>query len=154
MLPTLEEHRCSYGEPGGFIRRMREGTWSAHILEHVTLELQGLAGMPGGFGKARSTNVRGLYKVVVRAWQDEVTRAALDAARELVSAAITDEPFDVAGTVARLRELALQHGLGPNTACIVDAAVAKDRGVPAIRLSAANLVQLGTGAGNAGFGRP
>jgi len=55
-LPTLAEHRCSYGEPGGFLKRLEEGTWPAHILEHVTLELQNLAGMPGGFGKARETS--------------------------------------------------------------------------------------------------
>ena len=52
-LPTLIEHRCSYGERGGFLRRLQEGTWPAHIMEHVTLELQNLAGLPGGFGKAR-----------------------------------------------------------------------------------------------------
>lgn len=54
-LPTLIEHRCSYDERGGFLRRVREGTWPGHILEHVTLELQNLAGLPGGFGKARET---------------------------------------------------------------------------------------------------
>ena len=67
LLPSLIEHRCSYGERGGFLRRVQEGTWPAHILEHVTLELQNLAGMPGGFGKARETSTRGVYRVVVRA---------------------------------------------------------------------------------------
>ena len=47
-LPSLVEHRCSVGERGGFLKRVREGTWPAHILEHVTLEVQSLAGMPGG----------------------------------------------------------------------------------------------------------
>ena len=59
-LPSLIEHRCSYGERGGFVQRLQDGTWPGHILEHVTLELQNLAGMPGGFGKARSTSVRGV----------------------------------------------------------------------------------------------
>jgi cyanophycin synthetase len=145
-LPTLSEHRCSYGEPGGFVLRLQEGTWPAHILEHVTLELQNLAGMPGGFGKARETGVRGVYKVVVRAWQEDVTRACLHAARDLVMAAIEDTPFDMAATHERLREIAGQHLLGPNTACIVDAATDKQRGIPAIRLSADNLMQLGYGA--------
>lgn len=54
-LPTLIEHRCSPGVRGGFLQRLREGTWPGHILEHVTLELQNLAGLPGGFGKARET---------------------------------------------------------------------------------------------------
>ena len=58
MIPSLIEHRCSYGERGGFLRRLEEGTWPAHILEHVTLELQNLAGLPGGFGKAREDGPR------------------------------------------------------------------------------------------------
>ena len=102
-LPGLAEHRCSYGEPGGFLRRLREGTWPAHILEHVTLELQNLAGMPGGFGKARETGVRGVYKVAVRSRQEEVSRACFEAARELVMAAIEDRPFDVEGRAASRR---------------------------------------------------
>ncbi len=145
-LPTLSEHRCSYGEPGGFVKRLQEGTWPGHILEHVTLELQNLAGTPGGFGRARETGVRGVYKVVVQAWQEEVTRACLHAARDLVMAAIEDTPFDVEATHARLREIALQYLLAPNTSCIINAAIAKERGIPSIRLSADNLVQLGYGS--------
>lgn len=143
-LPSLVEHRCSYGEPGGFLRRVQEGTWPGHILEHVTLELQNLAGMPGGFGKARETSVRGVYKVVVRAWHETVTRAALYAARDLVMAAIENRPFEVPPVVENLRDLVDSLCLGPSTACIVDAA--DDRGIPAIRLGEGNLVQLGYGA--------
>ena len=146
-LPNLAEHRCSYGEPGGFVQRLREGTWPAHILEHVTLELQNQAGMPGGFGRARETGVRGVYKVAVRARQEDVSRACLEAARDLVMAAIEDRLFDVEGTQARLAELARQQIMGPDTTCIVDAARARDRGIPVIRLPADNLVQLGYGSG-------
>ncbi len=145
-LPTLAEHRCSYGETGGFVRRLHEGTWPAHILEHVTLELQCLAGVPGGFGRARETGVRGVYKVAVKSEHEEVTRACLEAARDLVMAAINDSPFDLPATHHRLRQLVCQTQLGPNTACIVTAATAKDRGIPAIRLSDDNLVQLGYGS--------
>lgn len=145
-VPTLEEHRCSYLEPGGFIKRLREGTWVAHILEHVTLELQNLAGIPGGFGKARETGVRGIYKVAVRAPHEEVTRVCLVTARDLILAAIEDKPFDMAAALTLLREVALKYLLGPTTACIVDAATAKDRRIPAIRLSSDNLVQLGYGS--------
>jgi cyanophycin synthetase len=147
FLPSLIEHRCSYGERGGFLRRLQEGTWPAHILEHVTLELQNLAGMPGGFGRARETSNRGVYKVVVRAWHDEVTRASLFSGRELLLAAIQDTPFDVAATIAQLTDMAERKLLGPSTACIVDAATDKDRRIPAIRLLASgNLVQLGYGS--------
>ncbi len=143
-MPTLIEHRCSYEERGGFLRRLREGTWPGHILEHVTLELLTLAGMPGGFGRARETSRRGVYKVVVRAFQEQVTREALYGARDLVMAAIEDRPYDVADLVARLRELADDLCLGPSTGAIVSAA--DDRSIPAIRLNEGNLVQLGYGA--------
>lgn len=142
-LPGLIEHTCSYGERGGFLRRVQEGTWPAHILEHVTLELQTQAGQRTSFGKARSTSQRGVYKVVVRSRQKEVTLACLHAARDLVMAAIEDKPFDVPATIARLHELADSLYLGPSTGCIVDAAT--ERNIPSIRLTEGNLVQLGWG---------
>ena len=143
-LPSLEEHRCGVGERGGFLLRLREGTWPGHILEHVTIELQNLAGMQTGFGKARETSTRGVYKVVVRSRHATVSRACMDAARDLVMAAIEDRPFDVPSTVARLREIADSYCLGPSTACIVNAAT--ERKIPSIRLNEGNLVQLGYGA--------
>jgi len=142
-LPSLIEHHCGVGERGGFMLRVREGTWAGHILEHVTLELQNLAGMQSGFGKARSTPVRGVYKVVVRSRHEEVSRACLNAARDLILAAIEDRPFDVPATIARLRDLADSLCIGPSTACIVDAAT--ERGIPSIRLTDGNLMQLGYG---------
>lgn len=149
-LPSLIEHRCSYEERGGFLRRVKDGTWPCHILEHVTLELQNLAGMRGGFGRARETSVRGVYKVALSAWQAEITTAALHSARELVLAAMnfqqSDTPFyDVEGAIEHLRDMVDSLWLGPSTACIVDAAMA--RNIPATRLIAkGNLVQLGYGA--------
>ena len=143
-LPTLIEHRCGIGERGGFLQRLREGTWAGHILEHVTIELQNLAGMQSGFGKARETSVRGVYKVVVRSRNEQVSRAALHAARDLIMAAIEDRSYDVAATVTRLHDMVDSLCLGPSTACIVDAAT--DRGIPSIRLTEGNLVQLGYGA--------
>jgi cyanophycin synthetase len=148
-LPTLIEHRCSYEERGGFLRRVKEGTWPCHILEHVTLELQNLAGMRGGFGRARETEMRGVYKVIVSAWHAEVTKSAMYAARELVLAAMNfqqlhNPAFDVERTIEHLRDLVDSLWLGPSTACIVDAALA--RNIPATRLTAkGNLVQLGYG---------
>jgi len=143
-LPGLVEHRCSYGERGGFLRRLDEGTWPGHILEHVTLELQSLAGLPAGFGKARETEIRGVYKVIIRAWHDEVARAALMDARELILAAIEDRPYDIQATVRSLHRKVDRLCLGPSTASIVDAA--DDRDIPYIRLNDGNLVQIGYGA--------
>jgi cyanophycin synthetase len=142
-LPSLIEHKCGIGEHGGFLKRVREGTWAGHMLEHIALELQNLAGMQSGFGKARETSQRGIYKVVIRARQEEVSRACLFAARDLLVAAIRDQSFDVAGTVERLRDMADSLCLGPSTKCIVDAAT--DRHIPSIRLTDGNLVQLGYG---------
>lgn len=142
-LPALHEHTCSYEERGGFVRRLREGTWPGHILEHVTLELQNQAGMKGNFGKARETSERGVYKVVVISGNHTVSRAAILAARELVLSAMDDRPFDVKAAVSELRDLVDEHCLGPSTGCIVEAA--QDRRIPSIRLNDGNLVQLGYG---------
>ncbi len=143
LLPSLVEHHCSPGVRGGFLQRVREGTYAAHILEHVTLELQNLAGMRTGFGKARQTSKRGVYKIAFRTRQEQVGRDALDAARELVLAAINDETFDLAAAVTHLQEQVDDLCLGPSTANIVDAATA--RRIPSIRLTEGNLVQLGYG---------
>jgi cyanophycin synthetase len=143
-MPSLMEHRCSYDEYGGFVRRLREGTWPGHILEHVTLELQAQAGLPGGFGRAREMNQRGIYKVIVDAWQDDVALASFMGGLDIVMAAIEDRACDIASIVARLRDMVDSLCLGPSTAAIVQAA--DDRKVPAIRLTDGNLVQLGYGA--------
>jgi cyanophycin synthetase len=142
-LPTMVEHRCSIGERGGFFQRLRDGTYPAHILEHVTLELQTLAGTPVGFGKARETSEEGVYKVVVRYRDEQLARACLFAARELLLAAIHDQPYDLQSELRRLRNLADRVCLGPSTAAIV--AAAEKRGIPARRLNAGSLVQLGWG---------
>jgi len=94
-LPTMIEHRCSIGERGGFFERLRRGTWPGHILEHVTLELQSLAGAVVGYGRARETSTEGVYKVVVEYQDENFAKAALQTGLELVLAAIYDRPFDV-----------------------------------------------------------
>ena len=144
-LPGLHEHHCGLGYRGGFVERLRDGTWPGHIMEHVSIELQNLAGLPSAFGKARSTDQRGVYKVVVRTGQKEVGIQALNDARDLVMAAINDEPFDVAKCVDHLKFLIEQHAMGPSTRAIVEAAT--QRKIPHIRLiDDGNLVQLGYGA--------
>lgn len=142
-LPGLIEHRCSYEERGGFLRRLAEGTWPAHIMEHVSLELLTLAGMSNGFGRARETPIRGVYKVVITAWDEDVAKLALITARDLLMAAIEDRPFDLPSALAALAEMKDDRFLGPSTASIVEAAVA--RRIPFIRLSDSSLVQLGYG---------
>ena len=142
FLPSLIEHRCSRDERGGFIARLNEGTWIGHVLEHVALELMTLAGLPGGFGRTRETTERGVYKLAIRNWQDDITHIALEQGIALILAAVDDKPFDVADVVDTLRRKIDRKYLGPSTAAIVGAA--DDRDIPAIRLlKDGNLVQLG-----------
>ena len=143
LLPSLIEHHCSPGVRGGFLQRVKDGTYAAHIVEHVTLELQNLAGMRTGFGKARQTSKHGVYKIAFRTRQEQVGREALVAARDLVVAAINGTPCDVASMVSHLRDQVDDLCLGPSTAHIVDAAT--ERRIPSIRLTEGNLVQLGYG---------
>ncbi|AXA90896.1 cyanophycin synthetase [Massilia sp. YMA4] len=144
-LPSLVEHRCGVGEVGGFIERLRDGTYVGHILEHVVLELQNLAGMRTGFGKTRQTaEGSGIYKMAFRTRQEHVGRRALVLGRELLMAAIEDRPFDLPAAVAELTDMVERLCLGPSTNNIVEAAI--DRKIPQIRLTDGNLVQLGHGA--------
>lgn len=146
-LPSLHEHRCSYGEPGGFLKRVEEGTWPGHILEHLTIELQNLAGIAGGFGRARDGGRRGVYKVIVSATEEAVTLQAFKFARDLLLTLIQDNGDAIAQReqiIEELRDLSDDLCLGPSTACIVNAATVRE--IPYIRLSSGNLVQLGYGS--------
>ncbi len=143
-LPTMIEHHCSPGERGGFFQRLERGTYLAHILEHVTLELQTLAGNRVGFGRTRETSVEGVYRVAIEYDEEAVAREALAAARRLLLAAISNEPFDLPAEIARLVDLSHEHCLGPSTAAIVAAAEA--RSIPWMRLNDGNLIQLGHGS--------
>ncbi|WP_309638467.1 cyanophycin synthetase [Methylibium sp.] len=144
MLPALAEHHCGVGERGGFLQRLVAGTWAGHVLEHVVIELLNLAGMPTGFGQTRSMAKRGVYRMVFRARDEQVARAALAQGHRLLMAAINDESFDVPAGVAAVREKLDDCYLGPSTAAIV--AAATDRRIPHLRLNDGNLVQLGHGA--------
>ena len=142
-LPSMIEHRCSVGERGGFFERLRRGTWMGHILEHVTLELQTLAGNEVGFGRARESNEEGVYKVAIEFHEEKLGREALQTGLRLCLAAVYDRPFDIVEEIARLRDLVQDVCLGPSTKSIVDAAV--KRGIPYRRLNDESLIQFGHG---------
>ena len=143
-LPALAEHHCGVGEAGGFLQRLREGTWMGHVLEHVVIELLNLAGMPTGFGQTRSTSQRGVYRMVFRARDEVVARTALTQGHKLLMKLINGQrPVDVEGAVAQVRAAIDDAYLGPSTAHIV--ACATERGIPHLRLNDGNLVQLGHG---------
>ena len=140
-LPTMIEHRCSIGERGGFFERLRRGTYLAHILEHVTLELQARAGADLGFGRARETSKEGLFRVAIHYEDEPLARACLETGRRLCLAAVYDHAFDVNEEIRKLRALADDVILGPSTRAMVDAARA--RGIPVIRLNSESLLPLG-----------
>lgn len=144
-LPSLVQHRCSVGEVGGFFQRLDWGTYPAHILEHVTIELQCLCGTEVGFGRARAIDEEaGLYRVVVEYEEEELARACLEAGRQIVLAALQGQEYDIEAKLSELRALAHEVRLGPSTRAIVEAA--RKRGIPVRRINGQNLVQLGYGA--------
>jgi cyanophycin synthetase len=143
-LPTLVEHRCSVGTRGGFFERLRRGTYQAHILEHVALELQTLAGTEVGFGRTRETSEDGVYKVAIEYEDEELAQACLHTARALCLAAVRGLPFDAAAEVQTLRELADRVRPTPGTAAIVQAT--RRRQIPIYRFDGEGWIQLGYGA--------
>lgn len=143
LLPSLREHRCSPGYPGGFLERLERGTWAAHIVEHVAIELQVLAGLPVGFGKTRETKKHGVYSVVYRYRDEEVGLQAGRDAVDLVESLVHKKSVDVGGIVQRLRDVKDENVLGPSTGSIVDEA--RRRGIPVMRLNDGSYVQLGHG---------
>ncbi len=154
-LPGLHEHGCSYGEPGGFVRRLREdeGTWLGHVLEHVAIELQNTAGLDVTFGKTRSSGPEGVYDVVYAYEQSEegleAGKLALSLLENLLpaelapAAADSDEVFDFVEEHEAYIRFAQRRALGPSTASLVRAA--EERGIPWIRLNPYSLVQFGHG---------
>jgi cyanophycin synthetase len=144
LMPSLQEHECSIGKPGGFIQRLQRGTWAGHIIEHIAIELQCLAGMEVGYGKTLDTSKKGLYIVVFRYL---VESAGLKAAKEAVSlfeAVAQEKSFNVSQAIAELKVLREDHMLGPTTWSIVKEA--QYRGIPFIRLNDNSHIQLGYGA--------
>jgi len=153
-LPGLAEHGCSYREPGGFIRRMREGdgTWLGHVLEHVAIELQNVAGEDVTFGKTRSVDKPGVYSVIYEYTQKEEGIAAGELALRLLSSLLPEElrtrnsvPEGWEWPTARdeFIRYAQRRALGPSTASLVRAA--EERDIPWLRLNGQSLVQLGHG---------
>ncbi len=142
-LPSLVEHRCSVGTRGGFFERLRRGTYQAHILEHVALELQSLAGTEVGFGRTRETCEEGVYRVALEYEDEELGRASLHAARDLCLAAVHDRPFELEPALARLRDLARRAALPAGTVAVLEAA--RRQKVPVLPLGPRGLYQLGHG---------
>ena len=159
LLPSLVKHGCSYGAPGGFLRRVREGTWLGHVAEHVAIELQNLSGSAVTRGKTRSVKGHpGVYNVMF-AYNDEATgrlagRLALETIQDLLPDelreiegldAIASDPqcADLSARLSVLRQLVRNWALGPSTAALVREAERRD--IPWIRADDSSLILLGQG---------
>jgi cyanophycin synthetase len=143
MFPTMIEHRCSEGVRGGFFSRIERGTWMGHVIEHIALETQTLAGMETGFGRTRETKTPGIYNVVFSYTEENVGLFAAESAVAIAEALIAGIPYDLEADIQKMREIRERVRLGPSTGSIVEEAVARD--IPWIRLGTNSLVQLGYG---------
>jgi cyanophycin synthetase len=146
MLPLLHEHHCGVGYRGGFVDRLREGTYMGHITEHVMLELQARAGHDVRYGKTRQVRGRPRhYRLVMGYELEPLAERALAMAVQIVEAAAAGQVLDTQAMVGELHGIRCRLGLGPSTRAIVEAA--RERGIPVLRLAdGASLFQLGWGA--------
>jgi cyanophycin synthetase len=149
MLPTLIEHRCSEGCRGGFFMRIETGTWMGHVIEHIALEIQTLAGMDTGFGRTRETKTPGIYNVVFSYMEENVGLFAAESAVAIAEALIKGVEYDLDSDLLKMREIRERVRLGPSTGSIVEEAVNRD--IPWIRLGTNSLVQLGYGVNQMRF---
>ena len=144
LFPGMFEHRCSVGEPGGFFQRVERGTWMGHVIEHIALEIQSLAGMEVGFGRTRTYGEEGVYFVVFDYIEEKVGKYAAKAAFRIAQAIIDGEKYNLEEDIQEMREIRQDEGLGPSTASII--AEAEARNIPWMRLNRYSLCQLGYGA--------
>lgn len=143
MFPSMYSHRCSEGVEGGFFKRVEDGTWMGHVIEHIALEVQTLAGMETGFGRTRSSSKEGVYHVVFSYVEEEVGRVTAKASVDIAEHLINSQDYDLDALIQELRVLRERVRLGPSTGSIVEEAI--NRNIPWIRLNKHSLVQLGYG---------
>jgi cyanophycin synthetase len=143
LLPSLYEHRCSEGKPGGFFERVKRGTWMGHVIEHIALEIQSLAGIQLGFGQTRGTGKEGVYHVVFEYAEEQEGRYAATAAIKIAETLIKGGLYDLEQDIFEIKRLWMAQRLGPSTNAIVNEA--RKRNIPAMRLDDGAYVQLGYG---------
>lgn len=148
-IPSLRHHRCSENKQGGLFERIKRGTWMGHVIEHIALEIQCLAGMDCGYGRTRGTGQKGIYNVVFSYMEEAVGVYAAKAAVRIADALIKGEEYNIENDIREMRELREKVRFGPSTGSIIDEAVQRD--IPFIRLNSASLVQLGYGKNQVRF---
>src|SRR5690554_4121495 len=105
LMPSLIEHRCSEGVTGGFFMRVDDGTWMGHVIEHIALEIQTLAGMDTGFGRTRETKDSGIYNVVFSYLEERVGLFAAESAVRIAEALIAGTPYDIDADIQKMKEI-------------------------------------------------
>jgi cyanophycin synthetase len=143
LLPSMYTHRCSEGTEGGFFKRVEMGTWMGHVIEHIALEIQTLAGMDVGFGRTRETKTPGTYNVVFNYIEESAGVYAAEEAVKIAESLMNATDYDINACIQTLKEIRERERLGPSTGSIVEEAAS--RKIPWIRLGKNSLVQLGYG---------
>ena len=138
LFPSMLKHRCSKDHEGGFFERVKDGTWMGHVIEHIALEIQTLAGMECGFGRTRGSGTKGMYNVVFSYMEETVGVYAAKASVKIAEALIEGSAYDLDEDIKVMRQMREKERFGPSTGSIVDEAVARD--IPFIRLNKESLV--------------
>ncbi|MGZ3867160.1 MAG: cyanophycin synthetase, partial [Bacteroidia bacterium] len=142
-MPSLKSHFCSEGHEGGFLKRVKEGTWMAHVVEHIALELQFLAGMECAFGRTRSSEKKGVYYVAFSYTLPEAGRYAIYAAINIAQHLIDNKNYDISKDVEELKEIKTAKGAGISTEAILTEAQKRD--IPFRKINDGSMYILGQG---------
>ncbi|MFC0189539.1 cyanophycin synthetase [Fictibacillus aquaticus] len=144
IIPSLHTHTCSRGYPGGFVERLHEGTWMGHILEHIALEIQHLAGIKVKRGKTITSKQKGIYFVTYDYREPKSGYYAFEAAMEIVTAILNGDTIYAAPYIEKTSQLYHEYKLGPSTEAVYEAALA--RKIPVERVGTDSFLRIGTGS--------
>jgi cyanophycin synthetase len=143
-IPTLYNHYCSEGFAGGFFERVKNGTWMGHVVEHIAIEIQTLAGMPCSFGRTRQVGEqKGVYNVVIEYQNEQAGIFSAQAAVNIAEALVNNKFYDLKQDIEKLQSICTEFCIGPSTTSILKAA--SGRGIPYIKLDEGSMFQLGYG---------
>lgn len=143
LMPSLHSHHCSEGKDGGFLQRVNEGTWLGHVIEHIALELQTLAGMDCGFGRTRSTDEKGVYHIVFSYILENAGIYAAQSACRIVEKLVAGDPYDIDADIKELQDIYSRERFGPTTMSLI--LEAEKRDIPYERMNNNSMLLLGQG---------
>lgn len=144
LIPSLHGHHCSEGKDGGFLQRVREGTWLGHVIEHIALELQTLAGMDCGFGRTRSTDVKGVYHIVFSYVLENAGIYAAQAACRIVEKLVAGDQYDIDFDIKELQRIYSRERYGPTSMSLIQECEKRD--IPYMRMDDNSMLMLGHGS--------